>query len=592
MPLVTSTDLDMMFTVYSMDFVGKEQQWAEHELGSVRREFNQLLANPHSTSEQYDTVCMLLFGLHEVYSAFLQRAVDQVHAARAALQDRPDLRRGGPSLEQRLENVVSDFRAARMAISRDLAAATVARWLKHEHLYNRSLQRRDRGAHPVAQQGPLPRRKTPAEAYRVRRNEQWRRNERVLSALRGTGLLAPTRERNLLIDCFIERYVTPEAAHALGTYPPPSFARFVDVYREEAADTSSATVVLYYALLDYGDPRKLASLRAQLPLTPRMEQWTTAIWQIDHGLVRSGLAALHRAGLLYDRIVIDLVRAVYVRAPELNLHSVFTALGESPAALPRTAVDALVRLHMLVRAAALDEAYEYYRSTFASLDSSVAADMSAYPNLPQQVLESVFQVALESGHLRLLVALQLEKGDANLLEQYLQRKGLYGPLAAYQISHGVTESLAHVLPASCTDSLIVNAVHNVQVPGHHDSNGDSDDDIERDASNSDQESYDDDGEDEDEDEDDESEDEDQEGEKKKRKKGKKRSRVVWDPTSLKRAISPMAPAAAAAATPEKLDASAISGIYNEAGTRGWATTLASSSPRRASNKLGRFMTRP
>ena len=471
-PDVSATELDIACSVYSVGSVRPVQEWLAGELAAQRGAFAALCrdagrggstcgagAADAGLCARADDIVDDLTGVLDVHDALVRRVAEQLELCTAAVRAAGAASaRGQRDFEARQRALVRDVRAGRTEVLCELAAATLAQWLLHEGLFATAVASAEeaRDGTPVI---------APAAAglYVQWRAELADAHYRVFRALHGSTSLVDADVRRLAIDCFVDAYLTPRGAAALGTFPPPTLATFVDVFRAEGADLSPALVVLHYALLDIGDAALAARFRAAFPLAPRMVQWTLAMWNVDRGAVALGVAALRRAGVLYDRVVLPLVRGAFVRDPAAELYQTLAVMCSTPAATPRTAADALVRMLVLVRAGMLDTAFAYYRDAFCAPDSPLAPELrAAPPGLPDRVLEAFFATALERGFTRVLVLLPFSDGETRALERLFVAHNMATAAAALQIAQGHPERVQQLARAHPTNPVLATVASNMR----------------------------------------------------------------------------------------------------------------------------------
>lgn len=470
MPDVSATDLDIACNVYSVESVRPVQEWLAGELTAQRGAFAALCRDAQrgvaaaELCARADDLVEDLAGVLDVHDALVRRVVEQLQLCTAAVRAAVAASGTGASagtrrdFEARQRALVRDVRAARTEVACELAAATLAQWLLHEGLFTAAVASAEEAGDGTAVIAPAA-----ASLYVRWRAELADAHYRVFRALRGSTSLVHADVRRLAIDCFVDAYLTPRGAAALGTFPPPTLATFVDVFRAEGADLSPALVVLYYALLDIGDGALAARFRAAFPLSARMEQWTLAMWNVDRGAVALGIAALRRAGVLYDRVVLPLVRGAFVRDPGTELYQTLTVMCSTPATTPRTAADALVRMLVLLRAGMLDTAFAYYRDVFCAADSPLAPELrAAPPGIADRVLEAFFATALELGFTRLLVLLPLSDGETSALERHFLAHNMATAAAALQIAQGHPERVQQLARAHATDPVLATVAGNMR----------------------------------------------------------------------------------------------------------------------------------
>ena len=474
---MSATDLDIACNVYSVESVRPVQEWLASELEALRSSFAALCRDAQGDAAaaaggdaarlcaRADELTEDLAGVLAVHDALVRRVVEQLQlctaAVRAAAGSTGASAGTRRDFEERQRALVRDVRAARTEVVCELAAATLAQWLLHEGLFTAAVASAEEAGDGSAVIAPAA-----ASLYVRWRAELADAHYRVFRALRGSTSLVHADVRRLAIDCFVDAYLTPRGAAALGTFPPPTLATFVDVFRAEGADLSPALVVLHYALLDIGDGALAARFRAAFPLSARMEQWTLAMWNVDRGAVALGIAALRRAGVLYPRVVLPLVRGAFVRDPATELYQTLTAMCSTPATAPRTAADALVRMLVLLRAGMLDTAFAYYRDVFCAADSPLAHELrAAPPGLADRVLEAFFATALELGFTRLLVLLPFSDGETSALERHLLAHNMATAAAALQIAQGHPERVQQLARAHATDPVLATVAGNMRTGG-------------------------------------------------------------------------------------------------------------------------------
>jgi len=135
----------------------------------------------------------------------------------------------------------------------------------------------------------------------------------------------------------------------------------------------------------------------------------------------------------------------------------------TPAATPRTVVDALVRIQVLVRAGMLDSAFAFYREMFRSNDSPIAQDVRSSPFLCDNVLDSFFDTAIKLNFKRLLVLLPFTEAELRALEKNMLSKNLAVDAAALHIAQGRPDRVQQLAGSQKKDPILATLARNMQM---------------------------------------------------------------------------------------------------------------------------------